>query len=118
MRGSREKEKIPVDRLFGTVIAERVFDMISIFIIMLIMILGRSNRMDSFIRTDIFQPLGDKISSFFGFSTLFIIILVLFHAAILILFLLYRGRMRQMKLLTRIRDIIKGIFSGLKTFIK
>lgn len=113
-----KKEKIPVDRLFGTVIAERVFDMISIFIIMLIMILGRSNRMDSFIRTDIFQPLGDKISSFFGFSTLFIIILVLFHAAILILFLLYRGRMRQMKLLTRIRDIIKGIFSGLKTFIK
>lgn len=113
-----KKEKIPVDRLFGTVIAERVFDLISIFIIMLIMVLGRSKSMDSFIRNNVFQALEDKISSFFGFSSLFVIILILFHAAIFILLLIYRDRMRKMKLYTRISELIQGIFSGLKTFIK
>ncbi|MBS0010832.1 MAG: flippase-like domain-containing protein [Bacteroidales bacterium] len=112
------KEKIPVDRLFGTVIAERVFDLISMFIIMFIMLLGRSSQMDSFLRINIFQALGNKISSFFGYSTLFIILLLLFHAAIFILFAIYRKRMKKMHIYTRTRDIIKGVFSGLKTFIK
>ncbi len=113
-----KKEKIPVDRLFGTVIAERAFDLVSMVIIMVVMILLRGDLMNSFMRENIFNPLGDKLSSAFGFSSMFIIILILFPAAMLIMILVYRERLMKIKLLAKISDIMKGILSGLKTFIK
>ena len=112
------KEKIPVDRLFGTVIAERAFDLVSMLIIMGIMILARGKLINSFLRENVYNPLGDKISSAFEFSTMFIIILILFLAAIFIMLLVYRDRLRKIKLFARIGDIMKGIFSGLKAFIR
>jgi len=112
------KEKIPADSLFGTVIAERAFDLISMFIIMLIMILGRGTAMDSFLRNNIFQPMGNKISSAFGLSPAFIIIIILSLAAIITMFFIYRERLMKNRLLARMGDILKGIISGLKSFIK
>lgn len=111
------KEKIPVDSLFGTVIAERAFDLVSMIIIMFILILGRGNLMDSFLRENVIQPIGEKISSAFGFSSVFIIILILFHVVMFLMLLMYRERLMKIKLFAKISDIMKGIFRGLKTFI-
>ncbi len=110
------KEKIPVDRLFGTVIAERAFDMVSMLIIMLIMIAGRSSLMNSFFKDDVFGPLGGKIASSLTLPVPAVIIVLLFILAAVIMLTVYRRRLRQVKLLARIGDILKGIYSGLKSF--
>ncbi|HCC70459.1 MAG TPA: hypothetical protein DEQ09_04820, partial [Bacteroidales bacterium] len=112
------KEKIPVDNLFGTVIAERAFDLVSMIIIMFIMVLGRGYLMDSFLRENVFQPIGEKISSVFGFSSVFVIILILFLLGIFLMLIKYKERLMKIKAFARIGDIMKGILNGLKSFIK
>lgn len=110
-----KKEKIPVDRLFGTVIAERTFDLISLLVIMVIMIAGGGKLMDSFFRENVIEPAGDKFSFLSGFP-LFFIIIALFIIAAVIMLTIYRKRLMKIKLFARAGDILKGIFSGLKTF--
>ncbi len=112
-----KKEKIPADSLFGTVIAERAFDLVSMLIIMFVIILGRGNLMDNFLKENIFQPVGDKLSGALDLSTVHIIIIILFIAVILIMLLVYRERLMKIRLFAKIGDIIKGIVRGLKTFI-
>jgi len=112
------KEKIPVDKLFGTVIAERAFDLLSMFIILVVMVFARGDLMDSFLRENILRPIGDKISSAFGFSSAFIIILIVFHIVMFIMLIKYRERLMKIKAFAKIGDIMKGIFNGLKSFLK
>lgn len=112
------KEKIPVDRLFGTVIAERAFDLISMIIILFIMVLGRGNRMDSFLRESVFMPIGDKITSAFEISAVLTVILVLFLLIVLLMLFIYRERLMRIKAFAKLGDIMKGVFNGLKSFVR
>lgn len=112
------KEKIPVDSLFGTVIAERAFDFISMLIIMFVMILGRGNTMDSFLKRNILQPAGDRVSSALDTSLLLVIILLVSLALAVLMMYIYRERLKKIKLLSKAGNIMKGIFTGLKTFTR
>ncbi|MGM0667955.1 MAG: lysylphosphatidylglycerol synthase transmembrane domain-containing protein [Bacteroidota bacterium] len=112
------KEKIPVDSLFGTVITERAFDFISMLIIMFVMILGRGSTMDSFLRKNILQPAGDKVSSALDASLLFVIILLIFLALAVLMMYIYRERLKKVRMLSKAGNIMKGIFTGLKTFVR
>ena len=112
------KEKIPVDRLFGTVIAERAFDLISMFIILIIMIFASGNIMDSFLKENVVQPMGTRISSVFTSPVTVIVISILSIIAVIIILTIYRERLMKIKMFAKIGDIIKGILSGLKTFLR
>lgn len=112
------KEKIPVDSLFGTVITERAFDFISMLIIMFVMILGRGNMMDSFLRKNILQPAGDRVSSALDTSFLLLIILLISLTLAVMMMYIYRERLKKIKLLSKAGSIMKGIFTGLKTFTR
>lgn len=112
------KEKIPVDRLLGTVIAERAFDLMSMFIILFIMILARGNIMDSFLQENVLKPMGTRIASVFASPVTTIAIAVLFIVAIILVLTIYKERLMKLKLFVKISDILKGVFSGLKTFVR
>ncbi|MBN1388761.1 MAG: flippase-like domain-containing protein [Bacteroidales bacterium] len=112
------KEKIPVDRLLGTVIAERAFDLVSMFILLFIMILASGNVMDSFLNENVLEPIGARISSVFASPVTTIVIAVLFIIAIILVLTIYRERLMKLKLFAKIGDILKGIFSGLKSFVR
>ena len=112
------KEKIPVDRLLGTVIAERAFDLVSMFIILFIMILARGNIMDSFLQENVLEPIGARIASVFASPVNIIVIAALFIIAIILVITIYRERLMKLKLFVKISDILKGILSGLKTFVR
>ncbi|MDT8400818.1 MAG: lysylphosphatidylglycerol synthase transmembrane domain-containing protein [Bacteroidales bacterium] len=113
-----KKEKIPVYSLFGTVIAERAFDLISMLIIMFAMVLGRGSTMDSFLKKNIFQPVSDKFISIFDASLVLIIILVIFLAVMFLMIYIYREKLKKVKLLSKAGDLMKGIVTGLKTFVR
>jgi len=112
------KEKIPVDKLFGTVIAERTFDLISLLIILFVMILLRSELMGDFLKTDVFIPIKNKIISIFGFSTLFIITVIVIIALLAYLILYFRERLKKINIIKKISVFIYGVLNGLKSFIK
>ncbi|MFO7851359.1 MAG: lysylphosphatidylglycerol synthase transmembrane domain-containing protein [Bacteroidota bacterium] len=112
------KEKIPVERLFGTVIAERAIDLVSMFIILLIMIFAGGNIMNSFLKENVLEPLGARLSDIFVSPVTTIAILLLFIVAVILMLTIYREWLLKVKLFARIGDIMKGIISGLKTFTR
>jgi len=112
-----KKEKIPADKLLGTVIAERAFDFISMMIILVLMLLLRSDLMKSFLHDYVIEPIKEKISDIFGFSSLSMVI-----TSLVIIFSIYavyhfRNKLYKLNFFSKISDLLKGIYNGLKAFL-
>lgn len=111
--------KIPVNSVFGTVIAERAFDILTMFIILLITILAQLSFLSDFISENIINRINESISAKFSSNTsAWLIIGGGFIVFCFIIFSLYRlllPRLRKMKLFHKILDLIKGFWQGIKT---
>lgn len=110
-----KKENIPVDKLVGTVIVERVIDLMSLIFLLGILIFFRFETFGNFFRDSVFIPLGEKISKTLDFSLFLWIILGGGILISLIIYLIFREQLSRIKIVSRGKDIIKGIIEGLKT---
>jgi glycosyltransferase 2 family protein len=110
------RERIPVDKLFGTVILERTVDLISLLLIMVVMLITSYESIGPFLKDVVLIPLSSKISALFG-STLAIRIITA-SCALVITLLLFRFRKRIFgtKLYQKIREFLKGVFHGFSSF--
>lgn len=112
------KEKIPVDALIGTVIVERAIDLISMFLIMLVLLVARFEKFGAFFSDYIFQPLSDKISGIFGESIIFWTIVAGFLLVVAVVLFLLRERLLKIKLTQKLVNILKGVTQGIKSVWK
>ncbi len=112
------KEKIPVDALIGTVIVERTIDLLSMFIIMLVLLVARFEKFGAFFSDYIFQPIGDKISGIFGEAIIFWIIVAAAMLTIAVVLFLLREKLLKLKLTQKLTKILKGVANGLKSVWK
>ncbi len=110
-----KKENIPVDKLVGTVIVERVIDLMSLIFLLGILIFFRFETFGNFFRESVFIPLGEKITKTLDFSIYMWIIIGGGILISLILYLIFREQLSRIKIVSRGKDIIKGIIEGLKT---
>ena len=110
-----KKEKLPVDKLIGTVIIERTFDLISIFLLLVIIVLVSGSIINKFLKESIFIPFKEKVLSLLGFSWVVWAILALAAIIVLVLIFRYRKGLRKIRFFSKIFDILKGVISGLKT---
>lgn len=113
-----KKNKISFDSLFGTVVAERVFDMIVLLIMIFFVIVFQLKLVGGFVNDKIFSPLASKFSSNI---TPVIIIIVIFVLIILlsIFFIKYvLLKMSKHSFYSKINEFITGFAVGLKTIIK
>ena len=108
-------EKIPADKLFGTVIIERGVDVLTLIVFLVILITARFEFFSHFIKPQIFDPFTDFFSSSFQKSMVIWIIVIGVPLILLILAFKYRARLGKLKFFAKIKDIIKGVISGLKT---
>ena len=107
--------KVPVNSVIGTVIAERAFDTLTMFIILVITILSQLYFLGDFIYEHIISPITLKYS---GSTSALVIIGGGFIGLCLLSFFLYRlflPELRKMKLFHKILDIVKGFWQGVKT---
>jgi len=110
-----KKEKMPVDQLIGTVIVERVVDIISLFIIMIVLIFTSGPEIRKFIKESIISPIEQSVISVFGSTWILWASLLVLGAAALILMIIYRRNLRKIKFFAKLFDILKGIINGLNT---
>jgi len=108
-------EKIPADKLFGTVIIERGVDVLTLLVFLVILITARFEFFSNFIKPQIFDPFGNFLSSIFQKSAFIWIFVIGIPVILLFLAYKYRARLAKWKFFVKIKDIIKGIISGLKT---
>jgi hypothetical protein len=110
-----KKEKIPVDQLVGTVVAERTVDFLSLLFILLILLFTNSGEIGLFLKEFILIPLQDKAGELFGATWILWAILAAAGFAILIVIYSYRHSLRKIRLFAKFFDLSKGILNGLKT---
>jgi glycosyltransferase 2 family protein len=113
-----KREKIPVDSLFGTVIIERVTDLLMLMLILVGLLISWMDKFGTFFREQVFQPLRHKLVALFGGTWVFWLIVATAILLISLLVYLYRKRLSQFSLIRKIKEIIKGILDGLKTIYK
>lgn len=106
-------EKIPVNTLFGTVILERLVDMLLLLVVMVGTLFLNFELYGNFFYEEIWLGLVGKIESAGGSSsTLWLILLGLVLLVLVLLFLL-RNKIRQSSITDKIRSFLSGVGKGI-----
>lgn len=105
-------EKVPPDKLVGTIVAERAFDVVSLLVIIIITLL---------IQVDIVWPFfmrmfSGRADSNSRFSWLYVLLVLLLLTAVVVLIIYLFKRHRKKKGIKRIRSIFINIYQGLVSF--
>lgn len=112
-----KKEKIPFNALFGTVISERIFDLITLGVIIFLVIVFQINDLGNFLN-QIFGPffaeLFTNLTSIITFTSV-----VLLSIAILVFIIkLLSERIKKLPFYTKIQEFLSGLLDGIKTIMK
>jgi hypothetical protein len=111
-------DKIPADALLGTVLAERIFDVIVLIILTVVVILLKIQLFGNFFYIKVYQPIVEKFSSIFNFSFAGILILTISIVSIAILIYAFRESIQKITFVKKISKLGKGIFSGATSVFK
>ncbi|HYV95556.1 MAG TPA: lysylphosphatidylglycerol synthase transmembrane domain-containing protein [Chitinophagales bacterium] len=111
-------EKTPINKLFGTVVTERIIDVLTIFLLLLVVVLLEFDKMSAFSVQYVFAPLGEKFNALFSHGVMFYIIAVGAFAAFFFLSWFVFLRIRRTRSYVKLRYIIRGFVVGIKTVSK
>ena len=111
-----KKENIPVNKLIGTVIVERTFDLIVLIFILIITLMLPQTLMATFIRQNIIDPLQSRFTSLLAEPITIILFTVSLLVVITALVIVFRKWVPQSKLMKSAGRFIRGILEGLRSF--
>ena len=111
------KEKIPFNALFGTVISERIFDLITLLVIILMVIVFQIQSLGGFIEKN-FGPFFEKVFSNITSILIFGAIVIGTLLAIYFLVKLFKERIKNLPFYDKIRGFVDGLLDGIKTIGK
>ena len=109
-----KKENIPFDKSFGTVVSERIIDLVILFAMALLVILFQWNLLGSLI-TSWLNPLIEKLTSNILLGIVVIAFMVVLCLAIVFIFKKNREKISQNKLYRKIASVWDGFVDGMKS---
>ncbi len=107
-------ENIPFSKSFGTVITERVFDMLIFIVLFFILLASQFEGIHLYVEEKVYEPLSEKFNME-NFSFHFIFIVLGFFIICVLLYFVLRKRLLKWKLYIKVREQIRHLFSGLKS---
>lgn len=110
-------EKIPMDKLIGTVILERVCDLIILIVLLIFIFIYKINFFGKFLNEHIFSPFKHKFYSIFHVSTWQLLLLLCVFIIFLACIYIFRNKLKGNKIFFKIIVFFKGIFSGFRTIL-
>jgi uncharacterized protein (TIRG00374 family) len=113
-----KKEKLPFDRLVGTMIVERTIDMLTVFVLLGLTLIGDSKATGSFLSENIFDPASNKLASLFGSATLVYLIIIALGILTIVLYFLLRKKLSEKRFFRKIYSFSDGIIDGLKSIAR
>lgn len=105
-------EKIPFTEAFGTVIAERAIDVLSLVLIFFATLVFQFEQLWGLTTEKIINPLSAKLSAL-SHNNMFVLFLVIVLIAITVLFFFLRKKGKG-KIYKKVKDIVWGFWEGLK----
>jgi glycosyltransferase 2 family protein len=109
-------EKIPFQKSFGTVVAERAFDIVTFLVLFFANLLIQYNLINHYVTERIYEPLAEKFS-FIGKGYI-LYGLITGISIIVILFFVFRQRLSRFRLYKKIVNVFRGFIDGLKSLGK
>ena len=110
------KEKIPFNTLFGTVISERIFDLIVLFLIIFLVIIFQINSLNDFI-IQIFGPAINSLSSNLVGLLIFAGVTILSIALLIFIVKILKERIKKLPFFKKIQEFFYGLMDGVKTIM-
>ncbi|NNF01936.1 MAG: flippase-like domain-containing protein [Bacteroidia bacterium] len=108
-----QREKIPFEVVFGTVIVERIIDLILLIVAISCILIFQMDTLGGFFTENIFKPLQGKLSGVFGNPMIPIGVIAVI---ILIVFILRRSsKKNENSIGAKIKKLFKGIGEGIAT---
>lgn len=107
----KKYEKIPFSKLLGTVVVERVFDFIMLFILLFAVLITQMSVVIELMENN--PGVTNRIKNIFSGQTQIIIILLGISGIILIYF--FRKKIRSTKIFSKIRNFASNFLEGIKT---
>ncbi len=112
-----KKEKIPFNALFGTVISERIFDLIVLAALIFFVVIFQLDLLGDFLNRN-FGPLLQSMFSY-RYSILILVLIVLATlGSIMYLVWAYREKIKKLKFYEPVRKFLDGLWTGIKTIKK
>ena len=112
-----KSEKVPIDALIGTVIAERVIDVITLLILLLVVFVAKIHFFGQFFMNKLFIPLFEKVHVTLHISLFYYIFAVVFIAGLVVLYFVFRQKFSEIFFVRKTKKILHGISAGLSTVI-
>lgn len=106
-------EKIPVDKLVGTMVAERIIDVVCLFFVIAITILSQYQRVGNYAK-EIMIKFFSNVKNDFNYTI--IVLMILFSCIILTYFIFLR--FKQSKTIEKLKSMIRGILIGIGSIKK
>lgn len=106
--------RLPFDKLIGTVVVERVFDLIFLLLSMLTAVLISIEKFGGFLSKNIWQPISRGFSTLFGQTTLLFIALLVISAVVVLVYL-FRDRLRNIGAVKKVKSLGRGFIDGIKS---
>lgn len=113
-----KSDKIPMDSLIGTVIIERAMDMLVLLFFLVVVFIAKIESFGLFIKENVLIPISRKFISTVDFSIYYWLIIFLVIGVSLGLFYFFRKKFKRVKIIIKIRKLIRGVISGVKTVSK
>jgi glycosyltransferase 2 family protein len=104
------KDKVPFALVFGTVVTERIVDMISLFTCILLAALFESNRLGHFLINEIVLPIRDKLT--------LPVLIALFALLLFICFIYFLKRGKGSKQSSVIKRQLESFADGIRSIMK
>lgn len=108
------KEKIPFNALFGTVISERLFDLIVLMFLLLIVVFTQWSLLGDFV-VRMTKPFADLVMSNILLLGLLTFVAVLLLVGAIVVYIRYRHKINALPGYHRFHDIITGLTQGIRT---
>ncbi len=110
-------DKVPFDKLLGTVITERVVDMLILLLLMILVFFIRIHFFGHFLYHQIILPLGARFSGLFHHTlTLTIVFFSLVAAGVLLK--IFWKKIRHIGIVRKTKDFLTGILHGIRTIAR
>ena len=112
-----KKEKIPFNSLFGTVISERLLDMLMLLLIIFLVIVFQLDLVGGYV-SNIFSPIFHNVAV--NVWTIVLAagsVIVIFVVSIWLLYK-YRARIKRLSMYSKVRLFLEGMWDGIRTILK
>jgi glycosyltransferase 2 family protein len=111
------KEKIPFNALFGTVISERIFDLIVLIVIIFLVLLFQMKKLSGFLEQT-FGPFFQNVFSNINSLLLFIGISIVTIALLIFIVIKLKEKIKKLPFYQKAHGFLDGLFDGIKTIMK